>query len=138
MNAISNLIVRLFAGLTPAQVAALNRAFQIVTAACGTFLAVTSGLQPPLSAWALLAAGFISAVTSALSKRVVAAAGPIRMLDLIGWAVAAVVQLLPSALQAANEPMPRLAGILCAVAATVVAMVTHGPAASAAGGGGTP
>lgn len=117
----------------PISPAALNRAFQIITFGCGAFLASATGFNPPLAAWLLLLVGLLSAVASMMSKRVVGAGKPITVFDVAGWAVACVVQILPGALGEAHIVLPRAAALALAVAGTVVAMVSHGPASGAGG-----
>jgi hypothetical protein len=119
----------------------LNRLFQFVTFGCGAFLATAATFppdpvthKPVVAAWVLVLFGLFSAAASAMSKRVQNAASQLTVLDVVGWSAATVIQLLPGALGEAHIVLPRVAALLLAVAGTVVAMASHGPAA---GGGGS-
>jgi hypothetical protein len=127
MNA---LFARLFLAITPDR---LNRFFQAVTFGCGAFLAYAATLTPPVAAGWLIAFGVANLVASTCSKRIIAAAGTVRSLDVIGWAAAAVLQLAPGVYQEFNKPIGRTLGIIFAVGGTVAAMLTHGPASGATG-----
>ncbi len=113
----------------------IDRALQLAVALSAALMAASASAPAnhPWPTLVLFAVALSHATFSAVSSRVVGAAKPIEVLDIIGYVGGALAQFAVPTAQAFNYALPSWAVVVVAIAGGMLGVSSHGPLAPKAG-----